>query len=91
MSGKFEGIESKHLGEEYQWDANQLIDLFVHMNFEDIESPLRLAQFRMLAEKVGYPISMIDRVVELGKTEYEKLLTELITVGHPFDLSIKKN
>lgn len=65
------------------WDANQLIDLFVDMNFSDIESPLRLLQFRMVAQNVGYPNSMIDRVVDLGKNEYQKLLSELIDAKHP--------
>lgn len=59
------------------WDVNELIELFVELNFNDIYNETLLMQFRIVAIKVGYPSSMIDRVIKLGRTEYSKLMEEV--------------
>lgn len=58
-------------------DVNELIDLFVELNFNDIHNEALLMQFRIVAKNVGYPDSMIDRVIKLGRSEYSKLMEEV--------------
>ena len=60
-----------------QFEVNQLIDLFVDLNFEDIHNETLLLQFKIVAMKIGYPIEMIDRVIKLGKSEYTKMMFEI--------------
>lgn len=55
-------------------DVYQLIDLFVEMNFSQIENELSISQFKIIAIQIGYPLEMIDQVIELGTDEYYKLL-----------------
>ena len=59
------------------WDVNELIDLFVDLNFEDIQNETLLYQFKSVARTIGYPLEMIDRVVKLGESEYSKLMSEI--------------
>jgi len=59
------------------WDVNELIELFVELNFNDIYNETLLMQFRIVAQNVGYPTSMIDRVIKLGRSEYSKLMEEV--------------
>jgi len=65
------------LGTPAQFDVNQLIDLFVDLNFGDIRNETLLLQFKIVAMKIGYPTDMIDRVIKLGKSEYSKMMSEI--------------
>lgn len=58
-------------------DVNQLIDLFVDLNFTQLEDERAISQFKVLAIQMGYPIDMINSVIKLGIDEYYKLLVEV--------------
>lgn len=61
-------------------NVTQLIDLFVDMNFAQIENKAAISQFKILAIQIGYPLDMIDQVIALGMDEYFKLLIEVDNV-----------
>lgn len=54
-----------------------LIDLFVDMCFEHINNVVCITQFKLVSAQMGYPKDMIEQVVEMGKSEYEKMLSEI--------------
>ena len=56
---------------------SQLIDLFVDMCFDDINSQARVSQFKVLGVQLGFSEVETNNVVELGKSEYTKMLDEL--------------
>ena len=53
-----------------------LIDVFVDMCFDDINSIQRISQFKILGLQLGHTQTVIERVVTMGKSEYSKLLSE---------------
>lgn len=55
----------------------QLIDLFVEMCFYDINNPALIFQFKIVAQQLNYSQEVIDRVVDLGKSEYQELYAEI--------------
>ncbi len=55
----------------------QLIDLFVDMCFFDINNPAVIYQFKLVAKQLDYSIEIINKVVELGKSEYQELYDEI--------------
>ncbi len=55
----------------------QLIDLFVEMCFFEIRSPAVLYQFKLVAQKLEYTDTEIERVVSVGKSEYEKMYKDI--------------
>lgn len=73
-NSKVEGNSTR--GEEVR-DINELIDLFVEMNFSFMTNPGVLSQFMLLAKQIGYTEQEITQVVDLGRREYRKLLDEL--------------
>lgn len=54
-----------------------LIDLFVDMCFAHMNNAFCITQFKLVSAQMGYPIDMIEQVVEMGKSEYEKMLSEI--------------
>ena len=58
-------------------DVIPLIDLFVEMCFEDINNVLRITQFKLVSAQMGYSTDMIAHVIELGQSEYHKMLDEI--------------
>ena len=58
-------------------DMTQLIDLFVDMCFDEINSKGRISQFKMLGSQLGFSEFETDQVVEMGKSEYAKMLDEI--------------
>lgn len=55
----------------------QLIDLFVDMCYFDIHNPALIFQFKVLALKMDYSLAQIDKLVEIGKSEYNNLFSEM--------------
>lgn len=62
---------------QHQLDINDLIDLFVDLNYDDIHNEVLLLQFRIVANKIGYSKDEVDRVIKLGQSEYTKLMQEI--------------
>ena len=58
-------------------DVIPLIDLFVEMCFEDIHSTIRISQFKLISAQMGYSSDIITHVIELGQSEYHKMLDEI--------------
>lgn len=58
-------------------EITQLIDLFVDMCFDDIKSTARISQFRLIGIQMGYTPLNIDKVIDIGKSEYQTLLDEI--------------
>tara|TARA_R110002050_G_scaffold221792_2_gene357656 strand:+ start:13201 stop:13464 length:264 start_codon:yes stop_codon:yes gene_type:complete len=54
-----------------------LIDLFVEMCFENIQNDFQISQFKLVGMQLGYTESETERVVEIGKLEYQTLLDEI--------------
>lgn len=52
----------------------QIIDLFVEMCFENINDAKRISQFKLLGLQLGFTINDIERVIEMGKSEYKRLM-----------------
>ena len=63
------------------WNVNELIELFVELNFEDITNETLLMQFRLLAFKIGFPKKMVEHVIKLGMSEYVSLMKEVEDSG----------
>ncbi len=59
-------------------DIKDLVDLYVEMNFNDIYNPSLLFQFKIVATQLGFTIEMIERVMKLGRSEYENLMKEVV-------------
>lgn len=58
-------------------DINNLIELFVELNFNDIHNEVLLFQFRILANKIGFSKDEIEKVIQLGHSEYLNLMQEI--------------
>ncbi len=56
-----------------------LIDLFVDMCFENINNIVCITQFKLVSLQIGYPKDMIEQVVDMGRSEYDKMLSEINT------------
>lgn len=54
-----------------------LIDLFVDLCFFEITNPAVIFQFKLVARKLNYSDEIIERVVNLGKSEYQELYAEI--------------
>jgi hypothetical protein len=63
----------------FQDNILQLIDVFVEICFDDINSAQRISQFKILALQLGYSQKEIQKVVIIGRSEYSKLLDEINT------------
>ena len=63
----------------YQDNILQLIDVFIELCFDDINSAQRTSQFKILALQLGYSQKDIQKVVIIGRSEYSKLLDEINT------------
>lgn len=55
----------------------ELIDLFVELNFGQMENKAATHQFTLVALQIGYPIDAINEVISLGQAEFKRLLFEL--------------
>ena len=58
-------------------EITQLIDLFVDMCFDDINSTARILQFKLLGIQLGFSEMDTQKVVDMGKSEYGSLLNEI--------------
>ena len=58
-------------------EMTQLIDLFVDMCFDDINSTTRISQFKLLGIQLGFSEMDTQKVVDMGKSEYGSLLNEM--------------
>ena len=55
----------------------QIIDLFVEMCFEDIYNVKRVSQFKLLGIQLGFSTNDVEKVIEMGKEEYNTLMDEI--------------
>jgi hypothetical protein len=61
----------------FKGEITQLIDVFVEICFEDIQSVSRITQFKLLGNQMGYSEMEISKVIQIGTSEYQKLLGEV--------------
>lgn len=57
-------------------DPIQMIDLFVDLTFAQNE--IGIVQFKMIANQVGFPKDMVEKLISLGKEEYAKMTDLLV-------------
>ena len=77
MKGLTNSTEWADMITKPDFSETQLIDLFVDMCFYDINSPIAIYQFKLVAKQLQFSSEMIERVVELGKSEYHELYAEM--------------
>ena len=77
MNGLKQTSAIAHSPIQQKGDMTQLIDLFVDMCFDDINSKGRISQFKMLGSQLGFSEFETEKVVDMGKSEYAKMLDEI--------------
>jgi hypothetical protein len=47
-------------------EVSHLIDMFVELCFEDIESAARITKFKLFGVQMGYSEILVDKVIKIG-------------------------